>query len=353
MIKLATTNRFQNLAIALLGIAVLVAFMVPRQAFAAGELTNRKVVVSTSVPAIISAHTFSFTITTASSVGSMMFEYCVNSPFIGVPCIAPAGFDVQSAAISSQTGETGFSVDGVNTTANKLVITRAPAVTSPQPVQYVISNVTNPSTAAQTVFVRMATYASVDATGAITDNGTVVFSTSGQLSATAFVPPYLTFCVGVIVAVDCISTSGNLADFGEFKSTQTKSVTSQMSVATNDPGGDAVTLVGTSMTSGSTVIPASTIPTSSTIGAGQFGMNLRINPTLGVGMEPAGAGTTVPSANYGVQNKFTFNSGDVIASSPISTDFTLLTCTFIVNIPAGQAPGQYATTASFIASAAF
>src|SRR5438132_4390530 len=132
----AKANLYQFIVrtVALLAIAVLLVFIVPKVAFA-GELASRSITVSTSVPSATTTHTYAFSIGTANSVGSMAYEYCTNTPFVGTACAAPAGLSVSGASIASQTGETGFIVHP-NTTANRLVIGRAPSVTTPQPVQY-------------------------------------------------------------------------------------------------------------------------------------------------------------------------------------------------------------------------
>src|SRR3990167_5048386 len=141
----------------------------------AAELADRYIEISTAQPSANSTHTYQFTYATAGLTGSLAFEYC-DSPVFAYTCNAPAGLDVTAAIISSQSGNTGFSVDGINTTANRLVLTRTPAVATTVPSQYAIANITNPSTAGQVIYVRITTYASTDGSGSYTDNGAVAFA---------------------------------------------------------------------------------------------------------------------------------------------------------------------------------
>lgn len=317
----------------------------------ANSLPSRSVVIGSSAPSAVTSHRYNFTFETATSVGSIEFEYCTNSPFIGTYCNPPLGLIVNTASISAQSGETGFSIDP-STTANRLVISRPPAMTSPVPASYTFNNVTNHSAPFNTVYVRVATFATSDGTGARTDSGAVAFATASGISVSGFVPPYLTFCVGVVVALNCSNATGTSLNFGELSKTQPRFLTSQFSVATNDPGGYATTLAGTTMTSGNNIIPGLPSPQGSQSGVSQFGMNLRANSNPAVGANPTGVGTGAISPNYGVPNQFFFNN-QVIASSTISSDFNLFTASYIVNVSEAQSPGVYSTTLTYIASAAF
>jgi hypothetical protein len=317
----------------------------------ANPLSTRSVTVGSSAPGTVTTHRYNFNIDTVNTVGSIEFEYCTNSPEIGSSCNAPPGLNVSAANISAQTGETGFAIDP-STTANRLVISRAAGLTSAIPVSYTFSNVTNHSAPFYTVFVRVATFSSTDGTGSRVDSGAVAFATTSAISVSGFVPPYLTFCVGVVVALNCVNASGTSLDFGELSKTQPRFLTSQFSVATNDPGGYSTTLAGTTMTSGNNIIPGLAPPQTSQPGTSQFGMNLRANSNPAVGANPTGVGTGAISPNYNIPNQYFFNN-QVIASSPIPSDFNLFTVSYVVNVSDAQSPGVYSTTLTYIASAAF
>lgn len=318
---------------------------------AADSLSTRSVTISSSIPQAVNTHKFGFTLANVSPVGSIEFEYCSNSPFIGTACMAPTDFSASSAVLASQTGETGFIIDPTST-ANRIIISRVPLSTSAIPVEYSFNNITNQSTPNSTVYVRIATYATTDATGPRTDEGAVAFATTSALSVAGFVPPYLTFCVGVTVALNCSSSTGVLLNFGELRTNQASTVTSQFSVATNDPGGYMTFVAGPTMTSGNNTITALDPPAISKTGNSQFGMNLRANSSPSVGAEPTGVGTGGIAAGYGTPNQFFFRN-QVIASSPISTDFNAFTVSYLVNVNNGQRPGVYSTTLTYIATAAF
>lgn len=317
----------------------------------ANPLTSRSLKISSSQPDAVNTHTFDFTLVNASTIGSIEFEYCSNSPFIGTPCTAPSGFSASSANLSSQTGETGFIIDPLST-ANRIVISRVPIGASAIPVQYTFDNVVNHSAPNSTVYVRIATYATPDGTGPRTDEGAVAYATASAISVNGFVPPYITFCVGVTVALNCSSSAGVFLNFGDLRTNQARAVSSQFAVATNDPGGYMTFMSGQTMTSGNNTISAQDPPSTSRPGTSQFGLNLRSNSNPAIGADPTGVGTGTIAAGFNIQNQFMFRN-QVIASSPMSTDFNAFTVSYVVNVSGSQRPGIYSTTLTYIATAAF
>lgn len=316
----------------------------------ANDLLNRSVTIGTSAVSANTTYNFKFDIGTVASVGSIVIDFCATSPLYTVACVPPSGLDVSAAVLVSQLGETGFLVDP-STTNNRLVLTRAPVMTSLITARYNFSNIINQDYVGVS-YARIATFASTDGSGSRIDSGGLVFATSNKISVHTYVPPYLTFCVGVTVAGDCSSASGEFLGFGELSSTEPKYLTSQYAGATNDPTGFSTSLTGVTMTSGTNVIPALSSPTPSISGVSQFGMNLRANSSPNVGNEPSGIGTSVASVDYNTPNQFVFKN-QVISSSPLSTDFNLFTVSYVVNIAESQPPGIYNTTLTYIATAAF
>lgn len=325
-------------------------FMWTQKAYAA-PLTSKSVTIGTSAPSASTNHTFRFTLASVSDVGSIEFEYCSNSPFVGTACTAPAGFSAASAALASQTGETGF-VISPGSTANRIVLSRVPVATSAIPVRYSFNNVVNHDTPNSTVYVRVATFASADGTGPRTDEGAVAYSTASAIAVAGYVPPYITFCVGVTVALNCSSSSGVFLNFGELVTSQPRFLSSQFSVATNDPGGYATFVAGPTMTSGNNTIAALDPPGTSQAGISQFGINLKANSNPAVGAEPTGVGSGAIAAGYNTSNQFFFKN-QVIAASPVSTEFNAFTVSYLVNVSSAQRPGVYSTTLTYIAVAAF
>lgn len=317
------------------------------------ELTTRSVGVGSAQVGAATNHSYTFTVPTTAVIGSITFEYCTNSPLEYIPCVAPAGLTVAAASIATQTGNTGFSVSVPDTTANRLVITRTAGAGVTGVTTFNFTSIINPSTANQTSYIRIATLASTDGSGVPNDLGAVAMSTAAAFEVSAYVPPYLTFCVGVFVTVNCNSVTGFKVDIGELQTTIASTASMQFSGATNDPTGFTTYLNGFTMTSGNNVITALSTNAGSLPGTGQFGLNLRANTIPAGGLDPVGAGTSAATAGYGTANSFRFVNGEAITNSPTSTDFKLFTATYIVNVGDGQAPGVYATTMTFTAVAAF
>lgn len=335
------------------GICFLLAFffLIP-QASLAADLQNRSIRLSSPSAGEASNHTFTFINPSAATIGSVAFEYCSNSPLFNVACIAPVGLSAAGAALASQAGNVGFSIHA-SSTASRVILTRLPAGSLSTTNSYALNNVINPSAADQTFFARISIHASTDATGPSIDQGAVAFSTSGSFNIGAFVPPFLIFCVGITVAPDCSSTTGNLIDFGLLSPNTTALATTQFAAATNDYTGYQVFLNGQTMTSGNNTIPELLIPGSSTQGVSQFGMNMRLNVAPVVGNDPSGSGTATVDPKYNSPNLFVFGDGDKVASSPLTTDFNVFTQSYLVNVSAAQKPGVYATTLLYTALASF
>jgi len=318
------------------------------------QLSDRSVSISSSIPGASVRHNYTFTIPSTNVLGSIAFEYCTNSPLIEIPCIAPVGLDATGASILSQTTNTGFGVDAINTTASRLVLTRPASAGVIGVSTYVIEPIINPSSVNQTVFVRIASYSSIDGTGPAVDEGSIAFSTAiTGFGVGAYVPPYLTFCVGQTVAINCQSVGTVLVNFGELSNTTTASATVQFSAATNDFSGYNIFMYGQTLTSGNSVITQMSTKTGSSVGNAQFGTNLRGNSSPSVGANVSGPGTGIVDNNYDTVNQFRFVDGDRVAHTPISSDHTRYTASFITNVPETQPPGIYATTLSYFAIATF
>jgi hypothetical protein len=345
--KLKLTRPFMVvLAVILLFISLVITISVN-----AADLTNRSVTIGSSVAGATTTHDFRFNTSTNASIGSVVFEYCSNLPIYGAPCTPPTGLNVSGVGIFSQSGLNGFSVSGL-TNANRIVLTRAPIVFAPLLANILFSNAVNQNTVS-TSYVRISTHSSIDGTGSPIDNGSVVYATSDSVGIGGYVPPFLTFCVGETVQIDCSSTSGSLASFGEFSEFSTNTVTSQFSAATNDDTGYNTFINGQTMTSGNEIINPLAVNSPSIVGNSQFGMNLRANTSPSSGSNVGGSGTGIPAPNYNIPNSYRFVNGELIASSVLPTDFNRYTVTYIVNVSDNQRPGTYSTTLTYTAIASF
>lgn len=317
------------------------------------RLTDRRLDLSTSVVGATNVtYLFSFGITTPASLGSVELELCTNDPFPLTPCTAPAGLDMTGAILSNQTGEVGFSIDA-SSTANKIVLTRAPSASTVQPVSFTFTGITNPTLVA-TYYVRLVTFASNDATGPFTDYGGIAWATTNNFNVNGEVPPYLHFCTGVTIPTyDCGTATGSNIDFGNLSPSATASATSQFLAATNAAFGFNVSIYGVTMTSGSNTIPALATQTFAAPGNGQFGINARANTIPAKGSDPSGPGTAILDPNYATPDLYRFSDGDMIASSTGTSDFRRFTATYIVNIDSAQPAGIYTTTITYVCLANF
>ena len=321
----------------------------------AADLTTRSITLGSSFVSENTTHTYRFTTATTSNIGSIQFLYCSNSPLFTEACTAPSGLNVLSAGIASQSGLTGFSVSGASTNSNLILSRSVSSDLAGTPTEFVFSNVINPSTPDSVNYVRITVFDGINGTGNVVDTGAVVFVIEDRFNIDAFVPPYLTFCTGVTVSLDCATATGFLVDFGEFSPVSTSTTTTQMSAATNDPTGYNIFVSGQTMISGSNIIPQLISQTASQPGQSQFGINLRANSNPSVGSNPQNGSVAngSPATNYNTPNQFRFVSGERLAGSSTSTGFNRYTVSYIVNVADDQNPGFYATTLTYTAIASF
>lgn len=333
-------------------VLVLVSFLLSLGSVKAAVLTQRRIAVGTPIASATTTHTFSFNLTTPGTLGSIQLQYCDNDPFIATPCTAPPGLDLTGAVLSSQTGEIGFSIHA-SSTANNLILTRAPAASVTGPVEYVFTNVVNPSTPNNSTYIRITTYATNDASGPRTDQGGAVFATAGSFGTAAYVPPFLLFCVAVTISGNCSNYSGDSVSFGQLSPSQESAVTTQSAAATNDPTGYIIYSLGTTLTSGNNTIPASPTPSPSVAGFSRFGINLRSNNNPSMGQDITGVGSGAVLADYNTPDLFMFESGAPIAEATQATDYNVYTTTYVANVAFDQKPGVYVTTITYMAVAQF
>ena len=320
----------------------------------ADGFNNRSMTLGTSRTGDTGEYLFQFDFTTVNPLGSLRFEFCVENPLPFDPCTPPPGFDISNAALLSQTGETGFVVNIIETTPNELVLSRGSGpLSTPQTSSYQLDPVDNPNVAGS-YFIRLYSYGTLDGTGPTYEDSGIAFAIVDGFDVTAFVPPFLEFCVAVSVPnANCLTANGSFIDFGTLSENNVRSGSSQMASATNGVGGVAISVIGTTMTSGVHIIPELSTRSPSSVGTSQFGFNLRDNSSPNVGFNPVGSGTITPTSDYNVPNQFTFRDGDTIAVSGLTTNFSRLTASYIVNVDSDQEPGVYTTTLTYVATATF
>lgn len=317
----------------------------------AAQLQQRTLALSTDVASATNvAYTISFSGQTGGIVGAIRLQLCTENPFPDYPCTAPAGLDMRGAVLAAQTNMTGFSVNTTSTSANELVLSRGALMSTSGLSTYVVNGITNPSQTG-TIYGRLETFASSDATGASHDAGGLAISISPSgVQIQTYVPPFLIFCIGnTISGHDCSTADGDYIDFGTLSSTATATGHTMMVVATNDGYGYNIAATGTTLTSGTNVIPALATDDVSRTGVSQFGLNLRANSTPSFGSDPGGIGVGQPTSSYNQPNYYKFVSGDTIASYGLPDDFRVFSVNYIVNVAKDQAPGVYVTTLTYIA----
>ena len=359
--------------------------VLPLQTANAAQITARSLTLQAgasdggSKPGGVVNHLFQFTLPSVggTNVGSVKFEYCTTAAnsLANPTCTTPTGLTTTAATLGTLTGLSGFTLN--NTTNGSPYLTDASpgAVSAGTVVTAQLQTVTNPTTANQTFFVRITTYASSDTTGGSTDAGTVTAATAEPIVLTGTMPESLVFCTGATVGLDiatntvpdCSTATAGTISFNQlFSPTDTATATSQMAASTNAGAGYAITVNGTTLTSGSNTITAMNAAALGVRGTAQFGMNLKANTVLtstsaiGAEVAPAANATNYrgqAAVGYDSVDNFKFTSGDVVANSynggASGTDAQIFTASYIVNVPGSQPAGTYTTTLTYICTPTF
>jgi hypothetical protein len=368
--------------------AILVTPFITMQNANAAQITLRKLTLLAggtdggSKPGGNVSHKFDFTLPSSSAIGSMRFEYCLTAADTGInTCVAPAGLDTSSALLANENGVTGWtSLTDLGSNNNDFYVSKASAAAPAGAntiVSYTFSGIVNPTTENQTFFVRISTFASTDATGPVTDSGTVAAATAEPIVLDGIMPESLVFCTGETVGLDaatstvpdCSTATDGTISFNQlFSPTDTAIATSQMAASTNAGQGYAITVNGTTLTSGSNTISNIGTTTTSNKGISQFGINLMANTAAAASGFPYTSADVSPTPNatnfrgqpftgYGTQNQFTYNSGDAVAKSDNGgaggTDAQIFTASYVVNVPGSQPAGTYTTTLTYICTPTF
>lgn len=318
----------------------------------AGEITDRSLTLSSSEPSSQANYTFNLSVDSSNVIRSFRVRICDEA---SGACVVPEGFNGGAANLINQPSgfgdNSGWNVDTDD--ADLLRMNNQNNMLPPDSSQTVtFGNVINPSGSNTTFYARITTYENDDYTGVI-DEGVVASSTAETINVKGFVPPILTFCVGIKIPGDCSTASGHHIDMGELRPGSTATGTSQMRASTNAGDGYVVTVNGNTLASGSNTINRLNSPVSSQAGVSQFGMNLRNNSRPDVGSNTEGDGDGSATDDYAAANKFTFNDGDVIAEAPGATHFNTFTVSYITNVDRRQAAGRYKTTLTYIVTASF
>lgn len=159
--------------------------------------------------------------------------------------------------------------------------------------------------------------------------------------------PYLELVVtGANIDIGVLDTDSETTTFGEFyvRAWQASgyAVTTESDPPTNQGNGYQMNTL--------------TTPTASDPGEEQFGINLVDNSAPDIGAVPEQTvdfafGT--PEPDYGTVNQFTYNKGDIIASSSQSSSVTVYTISYLYNISNITPSGRYIFAHNIVATATY
>lgn len=355
-----------------------IAVVLPGRAEAYNQVTNRSIMMSTTaINATNVAYQVNFTtVTDGQSIGSIVVEFCSNSPILGDSCSvgSPAfmNSNYSTLTVNNQTGNvTDLSVDTTNSTANRVVLKRTggAAAVANGAISFTLGNgttngFTNPGADNTTFYARIMTLTTTDGSvpggneNNATDAGGIALSTATTLRVTAKVQESLLFCV--YTQTDC-TTGGNAVSLGDpngVLASNTTTYTSQayFDVASNAVHGVSIHVKGDTLKSGSfSIDPAGATclvdPTSSS--TEMFGLRIA---NLGTN-ETATAPYDCASGSHGFDNNATTGTtsqfGQEIAHTGGATDVSQTTIEFAAKSANTSEAGVYYTDLTLIATAEY
>ena len=323
----------------------------------AAPITGRTVVLSSSAgdaTGVTYTLTSAALPTTGTSIKSFEIKFCSS---LAGACTTPAGFTSASSTLASQPSglgsASGWTVN--SSTPGSLRIVNAANATNPSGVVSVVWNAVHNPTASNTAFYGVITSYSDSAWTTAVDTGSIALSTAGQIQVGLTVSETLTFCTGTsITGQNCATAAGSVVNLGAGSTTAPATGTSILAASTNGSTGYSVTVSGSTLTSGANTITAMAAGGASSVGSKQFGLNLAgANTTPVVGTAVSGSGVGTAAANYGTNNNFRFNTGDIIASAAGPSNANTFTVGYIANIDGVTPAGSYNTILTYTATANF
>ena len=369
-------KKFLGVSFSAFAILVLVmAVLIPAyqsKAFAYGMDTSRSIEMSNSQ---VNATGVSYKVqfTTASSIQSVVIDFCTESPLYADTCTPINGFTAASAGFTAGTGTGGWSI---TSTADHVDVHGAAATGT---VSFTLTNITNPNTNGA-FYARIYDYTanpddyvSTGSPGTVADFGGIALSTSTAVGLTAKVQEELTFCVaGLAITNACANAGANPPNLtighGSptliLDSTAVDTAAAYMQTSTNAQSGVIVRMKnsnacgGLSNDGGTTCNIAAVGATSTAIspGSAEFGLNVA-SSTGGVGTEsPAAPYSTV--GQYGMDNtsapdNITTTYGSEIAFTTGAVSNVNNTLTFAATAANTTAAGIYTANMDLIATGTF
>ncbi|MDB5185105.1 MAG: exported protein of unknown function [Candidatus Saccharibacteria bacterium] len=148
-------------------------------------------------------------------------------------------------------------------------------------------------------------------------------------------------------------------DLGEIRPGVTKTATATFSIKTYLANGYTVTTVSDPPTNGAHALTPIAVPSASSAGTEQFGINLAANTAPATfGAVPAqDADPTfsfgIATTDYSTANLYKYHKGDVIAQSNQSTSYTHYTISYLFNISNVTPGGAYSMNHDLVATSTF
>jgi len=210
MLKVKTIKK-QQIICGLVALSMLLAYC--PNIVSASPITDRKVMIGSSIAGADTTYDFTFTAPTSTTVKSVKFQACDTASGSCTQTGSASGFSsstpgsalVQTTGLGSGT----WAVD--NSDSHSLRITSTDNSGSPSAGALVkFSNVHNPSSTDSTFFVRITTYSDEAWTSAI-DDGIVATSTAGRVTVSVAIDEQLAFTLSeatVTLDTPTVTTAG-------------------------------------------------------------------------------------------------------------------------------------------------
>ena len=191
----------------------------------------------------------------------------------------------------------------------------------------------------------------------IADNSFTLKQLTGGITAT---PPVSSSSLAKAPVITTISGLNQIGTSGYLSIANVSTATSTFSVRCWVCSGYSVSYTGNPPSNGSYTmnpfIGSYTYFNGSQPASNEFGINLAVNPTAGVGASPTSP--TLPSfgqvnSKYNIADTFLYNSGDQIAYSNTSTSITTFTISYLFRVRTQTPAGQYNFNQTIIATGTY
>jgi len=182
----------------------------------------------------------------------------------------------------------------------------------------------------------------------------IVLLSSDQVQVSATVDPYLTFSM-TGSTITLTKAAGGNPTYSSGGTGYNQGTANTLTASTNGASGYSIAYYGDTLKSGSNSIAAMTVGAASSPGTAQFGINLKANSAPSTGTGVSGAGSGLPTSDYGTADNFKFvaNASTPMAQATAVTAENTYTVSYIANIDPTTPAGAYTTTITYICTGNF